>query len=134
MKPRRKISYSDKNPQFFKIPPAFVKHFKSGLPLRFKLTSPAKSSCAVAMNKIEDYLYFQKGWLKVVEDNSLEAGDFLIFCFYASKPTVEMRCHNFLRCIAARFGPLLQRPPIPSVQSASTPLRLAAPSLSQPHD
>ncbi|KAK3002804.1 hypothetical protein RJ639_019370 [Escallonia herrerae] len=93
VEPRRKISYSDKKPQFFKIfvpdqcseqlriPPAFVKHFKSGLPLMFKLTSPAKKSWAVDVNKIDDYLYFQKGWSKFVEDNSLEAGDFLIFCF-----------------------------------------------------
>ncbi|KAK2981020.1 hypothetical protein RJ640_012179 [Escallonia rubra] len=76
-----------------RIPPAFVKHFKSGLPLMFELTSPAKRSWAVDVNKVDDYLYFQKGWSKFVEDNSLEAGDFLIFCFDASsgKITVKRR-------------------------------------------
>ncbi|KAI3669874.1 hypothetical protein L6452_41333 [Arctium lappa] len=86
-------SNSEQLPQFFKfympahcstqlrIPPAFVKYFKEYLPLKFVLVTSAKKSWEVDMNKVDDDVYFKRGWEEFVQDNSLEFGDFLIFYY-----------------------------------------------------
>lgn len=33
------------------------------------------------MNRINDHWFFQKGWPEFVQENSLEDGDFLTFCY-----------------------------------------------------
>ncbi|CAL5373042.1 unnamed protein product [Camellia sinensis] len=89
---RRKLRFSERSPQFFKlylpnlcslrlrIPPAFVKYFDGVLPHKSTITSSAKR-WQVNMNQVNDDLYFDKGWKQFVQDNSLEFGDFLIFYY-----------------------------------------------------
>ncbi|XP_059639690.1 putative B3 domain-containing protein Os03g0621600 [Cornus florida] len=91
--PAKKFSFSDKSPQFFKvyipeqssqrlrIPPAFLKHFDGVLPSKSIIRSHASRSWRVEVRKVDNNLYFEKGWHEFVEDNSLEFGDFLVFCY-----------------------------------------------------
>ncbi|KAM7523660.1 hypothetical protein LguiA_013562 [Lonicera macranthoides] len=93
----RNCYYSDDKesspPQFFKIytshncsqclriPPAFIKYFKGVPPTKSILKTPAKTTWCIDVNKVDNYFFFQKGWPEFVRDNSLEFGDFLIFCY-----------------------------------------------------
>ncbi|XP_059639691.1 putative B3 domain-containing protein Os03g0621600 [Cornus florida] len=93
VKPRKKLSLSDKCPQFFKvflperssqrlqIPPAFVEHFNGVLPSKSIIRSHARRSWRVEVREVDKNVYFGKGWHEFVEDNSLEFGDFLVFCY-----------------------------------------------------
>ncbi|XP_059638499.1 putative B3 domain-containing protein At5g66980 [Cornus florida] len=93
VKPRKKLSLSDKCPQFFKvflpgrssqrlrIPPAFLKHFDGVLPSKSIIRSLASRSWRVEVKEVDNNLYFEKGWHEFVKDNSLEFGDFLVFCY-----------------------------------------------------
>ncbi|KAM7529080.1 hypothetical protein LguiB_032490 [Lonicera macranthoides] len=86
-------NYDEKSPQFFKIyaphhssqslriPPAFIKYLKGNLPSKSILRTPAKRSWRIDMKKIDNYIFFQKGWPEFVRDNSLVFGDFLVFCY-----------------------------------------------------
>ncbi|KAA8547272.1 hypothetical protein F0562_003864 [Nyssa sinensis] len=97
---------SSRRPSFFKvlmgdfsqqlrIPPAFVKHFNGVVPLKCMLWNSAKRSWHVDVEMVDKKLFFQKGWGPFVQDNSLEAGDFLLFqCTGNSQFYVEMYGKN----------------------------------------
>ncbi|XP_059639562.1 putative B3 domain-containing protein Os03g0621600 [Cornus florida] len=96
VKPGRKFSFSDTCPQFFKvylpaqstnqlkIPPAFVEKFNGVIPSKSTVINQGMGSWSVELNLVDNELYFQNGWHKFVQDNSLEIGDFLVFCFDGS--------------------------------------------------
>ncbi|XP_048139917.1 B3 domain-containing protein Os03g0212300-like [Rhodamnia argentea] len=66
-----------------RIPPAFVVNHLPGLiiPKRFKLTNCARRSWHVDIEKVDDGLFFTRGWKAFAQDNSLQFGDFLVFKF-----------------------------------------------------
>ncbi|KAF9608853.1 hypothetical protein IFM89_011891 [Coptis chinensis] len=76
-------------PSFFKImistdklriPPAFVKHFNVTLPKKLILkTSSSAARWIVKLEKVNEYLFFGKGWDGFLNDNSIEIGDLLVF-------------------------------------------------------
>ena len=45
------------------------------------IKTSAKTTWCIDVNKVDNYFFFQKGWPEFVRDNSLEFGDFLIFCY-----------------------------------------------------
>ncbi|KAM7523659.1 hypothetical protein LguiA_013561 [Lonicera macranthoides] len=93
----RNCYYSDDEksspPQFFKIytphncsqclriPPAFIKYFKGVPPSKSIIKTHVKTTWCIDVNKVDNYYFFQKGWPEFVRDNSLEFGDFLVFCY-----------------------------------------------------
>ncbi|KAF8015536.1 hypothetical protein BT93_H1149 [Corymbia citriodora subsp. variegata] len=66
-----------------RIPPAFVINHLPGLitPKRFKLSNCAGRFWHVNIEKVDDCLFFTRGWKAFAQDNSLQFGDFLVFRF-----------------------------------------------------
>uniref|UniRef100_A0A5B7BYF2 TF-B3 domain-containing protein n=1 Tax=Davidia involucrata TaxID=16924 RepID=A0A5B7BYF2_DAVIN len=102
----RSLNPGSRRPSFFKvligdfteqlrIPSAFVKHFNGVVLHKCMLWNPAKRAWHVAMKKVDNNLFFQKGWGSFVQDNSLETGDFLLFRYAGnSKFYVKMYGKN----------------------------------------
>ncbi|KAI3445199.1 hypothetical protein Pfo_001864 [Paulownia fortunei] len=88
-----KVTYSDELPEFFKIyvpamyaesmriPPEFIKKFGGDIPTIVTLRRPSGISWQVDMKRFNDHWFFQKGWPEFVQENSIEDGDFLTFCY-----------------------------------------------------
>ncbi|KAF6177090.1 hypothetical protein GIB67_015965 [Kingdonia uniflora] len=63
------------------LPSAFVKNFNGILRRKYYLKGPTGKSWPVLMKKVDDDLFFHKGWQAFVRDHSLEYGDFLVFSY-----------------------------------------------------
>ncbi|CAI9784632.1 unnamed protein product [Fraxinus pennsylvanica] len=86
-------SYPDELPEFFKvymaalwserlrIPPAFIENFGGKLPRKVMLGTSSNLFWKVRINKINDDLFFEEGWLEFVQENSLAHGEFLTFSY-----------------------------------------------------
>ncbi|KAL3513056.1 hypothetical protein ACH5RR_025773 [Cinchona calisaya] len=93
MEKNGKVCYTHDSPEFFKvyldqlcstnlrIPPDFVRKFNGDVPRKFTLEGPGGRSWHIVARKVDGYFFFQEGWAKFVQDNSLEDGDFLTFCY-----------------------------------------------------
>ncbi|KAK9040193.1 hypothetical protein V6N11_015368 [Hibiscus sabdariffa] len=65
-----------------RIPPAFAKFFhRTSLPHEVKLQNPEEKCWQVHVVKINNKLFFKKGWEDFVKDNLLEVGDFVFFSY-----------------------------------------------------
>ncbi|OIT07179.1 PREDICTED: B3 domain-containing protein At4g34400-like [Nicotiana attenuata] len=74
-----KFFYPENSSQKLKIPTAFTEYKNGKLPKRVSLRDRFGNVWPIGLAKKDRDLYFQDGWVKFIEDNSLEFGDFLIF-------------------------------------------------------
>ncbi|XP_034692148.1 putative B3 domain-containing protein At5g66980 isoform X6 [Vitis riparia] len=93
-KPGRNVSFSDANPEFFKvyipdfsdqhlrIPPAFVKEFSGNIPNNAILRDIRGKSCHVELEEVEKDVFIKNGWQEFVRGHSVEQGDFLVFRYH----------------------------------------------------
>ncbi|XP_028102018.1 cilia- and flagella-associated protein 251-like isoform X4 [Camellia sinensis] len=70
-----------KGPERLPIPSAFVKHVKGAIPDKAFLRNCHGKLWPVVVTKVGNQLCFKDGWVKFVEDNSVEVGNFLVFDF-----------------------------------------------------
>ncbi|KAL7206603.1 hypothetical protein ACSBR2_019340 [Camellia fascicularis] len=68
-----------KGPERLPIPSAFVKHVKGAIPDKAFLRNCHGKLWPVVVTKVGNQLCFKDGWVKFVEDNSVEVGNFLVF-------------------------------------------------------
>ncbi|RVW57611.1 putative B3 domain-containing protein [Vitis vinifera] len=93
-KPGRNVSFSDANPEFFKvyipdfsdqhlrIPPAFVKEFSGNIPNNAILRDIRGKYCHVELKEVEKDVFIKNGWQEFVRGHSVEQGDFLVFRYH----------------------------------------------------
>ncbi|XP_009613231.1 B3 domain-containing protein At5g60140 [Nicotiana tabacum] len=79
-----KFFYPENSSQKLKIPTAFTEYKNGKLPKRISLRDRFGNVWPIELAKKGRDLYFQDGWVKFIEDNSLEFGDFLIFDYDGS--------------------------------------------------
>ncbi|XP_059279986.1 B3 domain-containing protein At3g06220-like isoform X1 [Lycium ferocissimum] len=112
-------------PEFFlcfpqtRIPPAFLKFFNGETPALFVLEGPAGRSWQVGVEQIESDLFFKRGWPDFVEENNLEYGDFLTFC-YAGNSKLYVKIYEKDGCLKQdQENVHAPSPPAPTDQAAN---------------
>lgn len=92
-RPRKNLSHSSSQhyPEFFRIylpehnsktlsiPPTFVENFKGHIPKKVVLKNSHGKYWHVELEEVGGKLLFTRGWEGLVNSNSLERGDFMIF-------------------------------------------------------
>ncbi|XP_038883716.1 uncharacterized protein LOC120074618 isoform X2 [Benincasa hispida] len=61
------------------IPPAFMKHLNGTFPEKATIQDHTGKSWGITLEKLDDLLYFKKGWQAFVDYHFLKYGDFLVF-------------------------------------------------------
>ncbi|KAK6805527.1 hypothetical protein RDI58_003312 [Solanum bulbocastanum] len=74
-----KIFSPEKSGKRLKIPTCFTYYKNEKLPKKIYLRDRFGNMWPIGVNKIGGNFYFQYGWEKFIEDNTIEVGDFLIF-------------------------------------------------------
>ncbi|KAL3350359.1 hypothetical protein AABB24_023042 [Solanum stoloniferum] len=74
-----KIFSPEKSGKRLKIPTCFTYYKNEKLPKKIYLRDRFGNMWSIGVNKIGGNFYFQYGWEKFIEDNTVEVGDFLIF-------------------------------------------------------
>ncbi|KAI9104361.1 hypothetical protein K1719_022933 [Acacia pycnantha] len=81
------------------IPPSFIKEFgKDGVPKRTTLETYNCKYWEVGVEKLGNKFYFNNGWDKFVQDNSLENGDFLVLKYFADYSKFKVRIYGKTCC------------------------------------
>uniref|UniRef100_A0A3Q7ERM3 TF-B3 domain-containing protein n=1 Tax=Solanum lycopersicum TaxID=4081 RepID=A0A3Q7ERM3_SOLLC len=80
-----KIFSPENSGKRLKIPTSFTYYKNRKLPMKINLRDRFGNMWPVGVNKIGGNLYFQYGWEKFIEDNSVEVGDFLVFDYDGNK-------------------------------------------------
>ncbi|KAI9104295.1 hypothetical protein K1719_022867 [Acacia pycnantha] len=81
------------------IPPSFIKEFgKDGAPKRTTLETYNFKYWEVGVEKLGNKFYFNNGWDKFVQDNSLENGDFLVLKYFADYSKFKVKIYGKTCC------------------------------------
>lgn len=87
-----------------RIPDAFLDHLSHKIPKKVFLRNHLGDLWPVEVAETEDGLFFQEGWSRLVSDNSLQGGDFLVFK-YNGNDIIDILVLGTSGCEKEQVGP-----------------------------